>query len=108
LIAIAAVAASTSAAAQPIVVEADVPTATISYADLNVASSAGRASLDRRIRQAAETLCVDRNVRDVHRTSMGYTCVGHAIASAQPQIERIAANGTSRDLAAATIVISTK
>jgi UrcA family protein len=108
LIAIAAFAASTSAAAQPIVVEADVPTATISYADLNVQSSAGRASLERRVRQAAESLCVDRNVRDVHRTALGLTCVSHAIASANPQIQQIAANGTARDLATATIVISAK
>lgn len=109
LIAFAAFAASTSAAAQtPILVEADVPTATISYADLNLQSSAGRTNLERRVRQAAEMLCLDRNVRDVHRTAMGYTCVGHAMASAKPQIDQIAANGTARDLAAATIVMSAK
>lgn len=90
----------------PITVEADAPTATIPAADLNLHSASGLANLQVRIRSAAEQLCMEPHNRDLGRVSLSRSCFDHALASAQPQIQRLArANPTTR-LAAATITIS--
>jgi len=93
----------------PITVQGNVPTATVYAADLNLHSAIGQARLQARIADAAETLCIDRSVRDIKRTASGLTCFSRALASAKPQVERLARlDATAANVAAATIVISAK
>jgi UrcA family protein len=61
--------------------------ARVFHADLNLASAAGRKTLDGRIRRAARGLCLDHRVAGVERAMAGRACMVKAIASAQPQIE---------------------
>jgi UrcA family protein len=102
-----ALAVSAPAYAQPpITVVGDAPTAAISAADLNLHSTLGQARLQARINVAAETLCMDRAVRDIGRDAAGRACFNHALASARPQVDRLVRlSGTSADLAAATVII---
>lgn len=101
------IAASVPAYAQPpITVEANAPTATIPAADLNLHSAPGLAKLQIRIRTAAEQLCMEPHNRDLGRVSLSRSCFDHALASAQPQIERLARANLATGLAAATITIS--
>lgn len=96
-------------AQQPITVEANPPTVTVSFADLNLHSAAGQTRLQSRVRDAAETLCMDRSVRDIGRTAAGLNCLGRAIASAQPQVERLSRpDVTAAQLAAGTITVSAR
>ena len=85
----AVLATSASASIQPIVVDG-VPTARVSYADLNLHSAAGQAHMAHRIRSAAERLCV----RSFNET--GFTepprndCYVAAVASGMTQLADIA------------------
>jgi UrcA family protein len=109
LIAFALVATAPAYAQPPITVLGDAPTATVSAADLNLHTATGQARLQARVADAAETLCMDRAVRDIARTASGLTCLNRALASARPQIERLASSNMSpADLATATIVVSAK
>jgi len=93
--------------AKAIIIEADVPTIVVSYADLNVGTPAGRSRLQTRIRHAAETLCLDHNVRDVERSMSGRTCYNRAIGSASGQMQDLAkVNGPPTTVAVAAITIS--
>lgn len=81
--------AATASAAPPIVVEGQQqPTATVSYADLDLDTAAGRARLDSRIRRAAKSLCLDEAVRDLADRLDQKACLSFAVASARPQIEQ--------------------
>ncbi len=81
--------AAAASAAPPIVVEGQQqPTATVSYADLDLGTAAGRARLDSRIRRAAKHLCLDEGVRDLADRLEQKSCLNFAVASARPQIEQ--------------------
>jgi UrcA family protein len=90
LIAVAAASLFASAAtAQP--ERADVA---VSYADLNLASSAGRAVLARRIETAANAACgVDAGQRDLALSRTAARCHAMAVSSA---MERIALHTTTQ------------
>ena len=105
---IAAVAASGSAAGQePITVVVGVPTARVSFADLNIHTAAGQARLEQRVRSAASDLCLDRNVRDMDRVMAGQGCLSSAIASGHTQIARLLQNDGQLGAAAATAITIT-
>ena len=99
---------SASAFAQPpITITGNVPKASVSVADLNLHSASGQARQQSRINRAAETLCMDRAVRDIGRTASGLTCRDRAIASAEPQVfQLVQGNASPANLAAATITIT--
>ena len=73
----------------------------VSYADLNLGSSSGLATLEGRVRRAAKKLCVDRRVDDLDREMAGRACVAAALASAKPQIEQAVAHTGETRLASA-------
>jgi UrcA family protein len=111
---------TTSANAQrtPVVVygheEADVRTERVSYADLNLAASAGERKLVRRVSDAVKRVCLYRD-GTIGLQSNGYTiCADGAWDSANPQIAQavqrakdIALTGKS-SIAAAAISISVR
>ena len=88
--------AAAPAVAQTITVEGSpLPTATVSFADLDLGKPAGRAALDGRVRRAAELLCLDHGVRSVKEKMDQKGCLNFAVASARPQIAHaIDGNGT--------------
>jgi UrcA family protein len=90
LIAAAALAALTSSfgavcnAAGP----ADVPTAIVKFADLDLSTPQGAAALYNRIRAASEGLCSPSDARDLASTLRWNACVKQAIAGAVAKVDR--------------------
>ncbi len=66
-------------------VDGGAPTIHVSYADLNLHSSAGQDALSRRVRGAARKLCPDRHVRNLKLAMAARACFKTATASARPQ-----------------------
>ena len=77
--ALAALAFATPAIAQPTAI-------TISFADLNLASSAGKATLDRRIAVAVRSICGSPHNLDLAAVSAARECAIEARASAKSQV----------------------
>jgi UrcA family protein len=94
--------------------EADVRTERVSYADLNLAASAGERKLVRRVSDAVKRVCLYRD-GTIGLQSNGYTiCADGAWDGANPQIAQavqrakdIAMTGKS-SIAAAAITISVR
>jgi UrcA family protein len=91
LISMAAIAfAASAASANPIVVSAaSPPTAHVAYSDLDLASSAGQARLEGRIRAAAESLCVTRGEEALEDLLADRSCYRAAVASGLQQMDRL-------------------
>jgi UrcA family protein len=90
LVAVAAVAAAfvtTSLAVSP--AAAQTAEVAVSYADLNLASPAGRAALDGRIALAARQVCAIGAGVDLKLTSQSRSCEDGAIASAAAQVDQV-------------------
>lgn len=66
--------------------EPSAPTASVRYADLDLATPDGVARLDRRIRIAAKSVCGEADPRDLARMAPVQQCRAKAIVSAAPQI----------------------
>jgi UrcA family protein len=78
-------------ATAPAVAAAAPQTTTVSYADINIASANGRNTLDRRIVQAARSVC-ENGSRDVRAMNEQTRCVDSAIADARRQVYRTSAS----------------
>jgi UrcA family protein len=78
----------------PLVVEAELPRAIVSYADLDVANPAGLAVLKSRVKSAAAKLCLHHGTQPLEERSDRARCYADAIASAAPQIARAVSGGT--------------
>lgn len=63
------------------------PVIRVSYADLNLQSRRGLEALNRRVTQAAETLCNMEESRLLAIAVIERICVKTAVSGAQPQIE---------------------
>ena len=87
----AALFATTANANQRIIVVDGVPTAHISYADLNLHSAAGRSHMAHRIRLAAEEICVGTFVETSILEPQHNDCYVAAVASGMSQLNAIAA-----------------
>ena len=84
---VAAACLGTAANSAPILVSANVyPVAHVSYADLNLASSEGRARLEGRISAASEDLCTATADRTVEEHLSARTCYEDAVASGLRQM----------------------
>lgn len=59
----------------------------VSYADLNLASDAGRGTLERRISYAAKTVCEIEDSRELALASATRLCRNDAIESGRPSFE---------------------
>lgn len=68
-------------------VEEAVPTASVSYDDLDLANPAGAATLKARLASAVKSVCGEADARDLHEMSRVATCRRTALAGAQPQVE---------------------
>ena len=67
----------------------DAPTAIVTYADLNLSSTAGVAALNQRISVAAGRICGEADVRDLQRQAAAEACRTTAVRSAAPQIAKL-------------------
>jgi UrcA family protein len=76
---------------QPSVFVDGIPTARVSYADLDLHSTAGRSRMARRIRSAAEDLCKDNFVDVGIVQPLRNDCYTAAVASGVTQVDAIAA-----------------
>jgi len=90
VIAVASALLSTAASANSsgIIVQG-APMVRVSYADLNIRSSAGQAMLAGRIRSVADTLCTERNVAPLKVRLQQIKCYSTAIASGAAQLDAI-------------------
>ena len=83
----------------------------VSYADLNLASTAGADVLQRRIAFAANRVCDTADPRDLNLVRMNADCREGAIAGAQPAFEAAVAaqrHGVVTVGAAAALVVSAR
>ena len=85
------------AVAQPeIVVDGSVPSATVSYADLDIGTAAGRKTLTNRAKRAASRLCTEIGFKPVEFQIAEHRCVADAMVRANADIGRAVANRTTR------------
>ncbi len=94
---IAAMIAATLVTAPANAASDNIPTRVVRYADLNLATAAGQATLNRRIVNAARAVCAADNNPDLRARQAANKCYRTAIASANRQAEIAVANsrGTS-------------
>lgn len=94
----------------PVIVQAvlDVPTAHVSYADLNLRTQAGVQVLQARVRRAATTICMEPQIRELPRVAAGRNCYNTAMTRAQDDIQRAASHFGTVTVAggAPTIVVA--
>jgi UrcA family protein len=81
-------------AATPAVAQ-DGSSLSVDTADLNLATEAGRAKLDLRIRKAASKVC-DMGSVGLPMQMAYQTCRSNVLASASQQVQQLAANKTGR------------
>jgi UrcA family protein len=92
---IAALAATLSAPLATSPTAAQAPAAervVVSYADLDLASPAGVATLDRRILSAAQTACGPISNADLHGTNLAHECRSRTVEQALSQTRRAIAS----------------
>lgn len=98
-----------AAAAQPMVVEGGLPTISVTYADLNLASDAGRERLLARVRGAATRLCQNHLAGVTSEQIQRRSCYRAAIADARNQMNQaVADNGRTRLAGRATITVAAR
>lgn len=66
--------------------------AEVRYGDLNLASAQGAATLQRRIKLAAEKVCGRPDARDIKASQAAAACRADAMAAARPGVELAIAN----------------
>jgi UrcA family protein len=92
----------------PVVVEGGRPTAIVSYADLDLGSSSGVATLNGRIYRAASHICVEDGRTDL-ATRLNYAnCFNAALASAKVQIDRAVASESQRIASSGAIKVAAR
>lgn len=92
----------------PVVVEGGRPTAIVSYADLDLGSSSGLATLNGRINRAASRICFEDGRTDL-ATRINYTnCFDAALASAKMQVDRAVASKTQQLASIGAIRVAAK
>lgn len=74
---------------------AETPSITVSYADLNLASPAGRAALETRVARAARRVC-DGATTDLRSLMATRKCITLAQNTARPQIDLAVAHKQDR------------
>jgi UrcA family protein len=80
---------ATQAAAQvsPVVIQGDVPSVAVSYADLNITAPAGRHTLEGRVARAAAGLCIDGRPQPLDEYVAARECFSGAMARAKVDID---------------------
>lgn len=72
----------------------EAPRRTVSYADLDLASEAGRATLDRRVKIAVRSVCPAPMTQSLSDLRAAINCHRNALADAQTQIAGITSGST--------------
>jgi UrcA family protein len=90
----------------PMVVEAELPRAVVSYADLDLRSAAGEAKLRARVESAAAQLCLHDGTLPLTEQKERARCFREAMASAEAQIAHAAANEAIRLAGRRTIEVA--
>lgn len=98
---------SSGTSAQTVVVKSNPwPSEKVSFADLNLDTTAGRATLDRRIRGAARRVCVIDADRSLENFSAGKLCYAAAVVDGHRQMtDVIAGRQFGSGIATATLTI---
>jgi UrcA family protein len=86
-LALAATLAAAAFTATPASAQTD--SVTIGYGDLNLASQASRAVLDRRIDGAADQICGEAAPLQLKLNALGRTCRADVLAEARAQLARV-------------------
>lgn len=92
----------------PVVVESGIPTARVSYADLNLASPAGRLTLDRRVTDAAAMLCLDNERVPLDQFAAQRECYSTALSRARVDIEQAVARASSQYASNRSILVAAR
>lgn len=102
------IAAESPGSTQPIIVEdTALPSVAVRIADLNLSSDAGRETLDRRVRNAADVLCTEPTKADLDRLAETRGCYRAAMSSARLQVKTFD-RASAVAAAAATIVVTAR
>lgn len=92
----------------PVVVEGGVPTAVVSYADLDIGSSSGLATLNGRISRAASSLCFEGGRTDIARANFEARCFKTAMAGAKSQVDRALSDRSLRLASSGAIKVAAR
>lgn len=101
---LALVAAQGAAQVSPVVIRGDVPTVSVSYADLNITAPAGRHTLEGRVARAAAGLCIDARKTPLDEYIAGRECFSSAMARAKVDIDIAVARASSQFASAARTI----
>jgi UrcA family protein len=72
----------------------------VEYADLDLASPAGQAVLQKRLRAAASRLCLDHGVHPLREQIAQRRCLSETISAAQPRLAEIVSRRSRTTFAA--------
>ncbi len=81
-------------AATPALAQADAASVSVSTVDLDLAHATGRATLDRRIKAAANSIC-DIGMKGARARAMYYECRSDILANAEQQVQVLASRGNA-------------
>jgi len=93
---------------EPVVIEGGFPVATVSYADLNIGSPAGRRALEGRVTRAASSLCIENFRQTLGEFSAEHRCFSLAMAKARIDIDLAVAKASTQLASGRTIVVAAK
>lgn len=92
----------------PVIVEGGLPTAVVSYADLDLSSTNGLATLNGRISRAASSICTESGRKELSRQLYEARCFKTAIESTKAQVERAVADMNQRVASIGTIKVAAR
>jgi UrcA family protein len=93
---------------EPVVIEGGQPVATVSYADLNIGSAAGRHALEGRVTRAASGLCLENYRQSLAELAAEHRCFSLAMAKARIDIDLAVARASTQLASAQTIKVAAK
>jgi UrcA family protein len=83
----------------------DVAVAYVKYRDLNLSNKIGAERLQRRVRRAARSVCIDDGNIPLMRRMEGNKCFVRALAGAEPQIARAIERFRTNEFAARPSIV---
>jgi|KBSMisStaDraftv2_1062788.scaffolds.fasta_scaffold2102434_2 UrcA family protein len=93
---------------EPMLVEGGLPVAVVSYADLNIASAAGRHVLEGRVTRAASDLCLESRRQSLSEFAAQHRCFSVAMDKARVDIDIAVARASGQLASARTITVAVK
>jgi UrcA family protein len=101
-------ASPTAAQGGPVVVEGGVPSTSVSYADLDLSSAAGRRTLEWRVAKAASGLCVEQGRKPIRQELAERRCLSTALTRAEADIQQAVASAEVRMASRSVITLAAK